>query len=139
VLSIAFIVLYKILFLEYARYSSYNAREVETMSLSYAKLWKLLIDKRMKRTDLIALAGLSSNTIARLGKDEVVDMQSLLKICDSLSCKLSDILEYTPEEERKRWQDADGHMYAKVPTDIYNLDTKALKRKVAETAKGKKA
>ena len=66
------------------------------MSLSYNKLWKLLIDKKMKKTDLKDMAKLSPNTLARLGKDEIVDMQSLLKICDTLGCTLSEIIEYTP-------------------------------------------
>ena len=71
------------------------------MALSYDKLWKLLIDKKMKKTELKALAGLSTNTLAKLGKVEIVDMQSLLKICDALSCNLSDIMEYMPEKTDK--------------------------------------
>ena len=67
------------------------------MALSYDKLWKLLIDRKLKKTELKNLAGLSPNTLAKLGKDEIVDMQSLLKICDTLKCNLSDIMEYTPE------------------------------------------
>ena len=67
------------------------------MALSYDKLWKLLIDRKLKKTELKTLAGLSPNTLAKLGKDEIVDMQSLLKICDTLKCNLSDIMEYTPE------------------------------------------
>ena len=69
------------------------------MSLSYNKLWKLLIDKKIKRTELKNMAGLSPNTLAKLGKDEIVDMQTLLKICDALKCDLSEIVEYTPETE----------------------------------------
>ena len=66
------------------------------MALSYDKLWKLLIDRKMKKTELKTLAGLSPNTLAKLGKDEIVDMQSLLKICNTLNCDLSDIMEYSP-------------------------------------------
>jgi len=73
----------------------------DKMSLSYNRLWKLLIDKKMKRTELKTLAGLSPNTLAKLGKDEVVDMQSLLKICDALNCLMSDIVEYVPDVENK--------------------------------------
>ena len=66
------------------------------MALSYDKLWKVLIDKKINKTDLRTAASLSTNTLAKLGKDEVVDMQSLLKICDTLDCLLSDVVEYTP-------------------------------------------
>lgn len=70
------------------------------MSLSYSKLWKILIDKKLKKTDLRQLANLSPNTLAKLGKDEIVDMQSLIKICDALNCALSDIVEYFPEQKK---------------------------------------
>ncbi len=70
------------------------------MSLSYSKLWKILIDKKLKKTDLRQLANLSPNTLAKLGKDEIVDMQSLIKICDALNCELSDIVEYFPEQKK---------------------------------------
>ena len=69
------------------------------MSLSYDKLWKILIDKKINKTDLRTSSSLSTNTLAKLGKDEVVDMQSLLKICDTLNCALSDIVEYTPTQK----------------------------------------
>ena len=69
------------------------------MAISYDKLWKLLIDMKLKRTDLKGMASLSPNTLAKLGKSEIVDMQSLLKICDSLNCSLSDIVEYAPNAE----------------------------------------
>lgn len=67
------------------------------MPLSYDKLWKLLIDKKLKKTDLKSLACLSPNTLAKLGKNEAVDMQSLIKICNALNCSLSDIVEYHPD------------------------------------------
>jgi DNA (cytosine-5)-methyltransferase 1 len=66
------------------------------MSVNYDKLWKLLIDKKLKKTELKNLAVLSPNTLAKLGKGEVVDMVSLIKICDTLNCSLSEIVEYTP-------------------------------------------
>jgi len=67
------------------------------MAISYDKLWKILIDKKMNKTDLRTLASLSTNTLAKLSKNEIVDMQSLLKICDTLNCSLSDVVEYTPD------------------------------------------
>ena len=66
------------------------------MGICYDNLWKLLIDKKLKKTDLKNLASLTTNTLAKLGKGEVVDMASLVKICDTLDCSLSDIVEYTP-------------------------------------------
>lgn len=62
--------------------------------ISYNKLWKLLIDKKMKKTDLIELSGISSNVLARLGRDESVSMESLSKICKVLNCDVGDIMEF---------------------------------------------
>ena len=64
------------------------------MAISYIKLWKLLLDKGMKRTDLINNAGISSNVLAKLGKNEFVAMESLEKICKSLECDIGDIVEF---------------------------------------------
>lgn len=62
-------------------------------TVSYDKLWKLLIDKKMNRTELREAAGLSFNVIAKLGKRETVSMESLIKICNTLRCDISDIME----------------------------------------------
>ena len=62
------------------------------MSFNYNKLWKLLIDKGMKKGDLILAAGVSSNIIAKLGRNEYVSMESLEKICISLNCDIGDIV-----------------------------------------------
>jgi len=70
------------------------------MAINYDKLWKVLIDKKLNKTELRTLASLSTNTLAKLGKNEIVDMQSLLKICDTFNCSLNDIIEYTPEQEK---------------------------------------
>lgn len=69
------------------------------MAIRYIKLWKLLLDKNMKRTDLISIAGISANVLAKLGKDEYVAMESLEKICKALQCDISDISEFYFEEE----------------------------------------
>ena len=61
--------------------------------MSYEKLWKLLIDREMKRTDLRNGAGISSSSLAKLGKDENVTTDVLLRICDSLDVDLKDIAE----------------------------------------------
>ena len=63
------------------------------MTISYNRLWKLLIDKGIKRTELKRLAGVSTNVIAKLGKNEPVAMETLAKICAALSCDIADIVE----------------------------------------------
>lgn len=62
------------------------------MSVSYDNLWKLLIDKKLKRTDLKELCGISSNVLAKLGKDEPISMESLEKICNALNCNIDDVV-----------------------------------------------
>ena len=69
------------------------------MSVSYKKLWKLLIDKNMIKKQLREQAGLTTNVIARLGKDENVSTEVLCKICKALDCGLDDIIEIIPDEE----------------------------------------
>lgn len=64
------------------------------MAVCYNNLWKLLIDKGLKKTDLIYLSGISSNVLAKLGKNETVSMESLEKICLSLECKIENIIEF---------------------------------------------
>jgi putative transcriptional regulator len=63
------------------------------MSLSYKKLWKLLIDRNMKKKDLRAISGISPASVAKLGKNENVTTDVLLKICTALKCDISDIME----------------------------------------------
>lgn len=63
------------------------------MEISYNKLWKLLIDKGMNKTDLRFQAHLSSGTMAKLGKNENVTTDILVRICSVLECNLSDIME----------------------------------------------
>lgn len=67
------------------------------MALSYKKLWKLLIDKDLKKKDLPALAGISIATVTKLGKNENVQTEVLEKICKALNCDISDIMEMTEE------------------------------------------
>ena len=69
------------------------------MAVSYNKLWKLLIDKEMKKVDLRDQAGLTTNVLAKLGKNEHVSTQSLEKICRILECEVGDILEFIPNEK----------------------------------------
>ena len=67
------------------------------MEVSYKKLWKLLIDKNMKKTDLIEKANISSVSLAKLGKNENVTTDVLTKICTALNCDISDIMEMVDE------------------------------------------
>ncbi len=69
------------------------------MARSYDKLWKLLIDKKMMRTELREAAGISTNALAKLGKNESVQLQTLEKICAVLQCDLSDIVEIIPDNK----------------------------------------
>lgn len=61
------------------------------MNVDYKKLWKLLIDKDMKKTDLIPVAGISSNVLAKMNKGEFVSMESIQKVCKALDCDVGDI------------------------------------------------
>ena len=70
------------------------------MAVTYKKLWKLLIDKDMKKKDLQALAGISAASITKLGKNENVNMDIIEKICIAMKCDVSDILEITDNEEK---------------------------------------
>ena len=68
------------------------------MAISYNKLWKLLIDKNLNKTKLRTEAGISSNAMAKLGKNESVQVETLFKICDVLGCNLDDIAESVPTD-----------------------------------------
>lgn len=68
------------------------------MPVCYDKLWKLLIDRKMKRTDLKDIAGISFNVLAKMGKGEAVSLESLYKICMSLNCNIGDIVEFSDEK-----------------------------------------
>lgn len=64
------------------------------MSVSYKKLWKILIDKNLKKTDLIKKAGITSNIIARMGNNQYIAMESLEKICNALKCDVGEIVSF---------------------------------------------
>lgn len=69
------------------------------MQVSYKKLWKLLIDKDMKKKDLQAAAGISWASITKLSKGKTVSMEVLMKICKVLECNIGDIMDLIPEEQ----------------------------------------
>jgi len=68
------------------------------MTVSYIKLWKLLLDKGMKKTDLIPTADISTTTLARLSKNQMVRMDVMTRICKALDCDIGDIMEVLPDE-----------------------------------------
>ena len=72
------------------------------MTVSYKKLWKLLIDKDMKKKDLCAAAGISHASMAKLGKNENVTIDVLAKICTALQCDIGDIVEITTDRNQKK-------------------------------------
>lgn len=69
------------------------------MKISYKKLWKLLIDREMMKKELAEQAGISTASIAKLGKNENVNTDIILKICIALKCDVSDIMEVVPDEK----------------------------------------
>ncbi len=70
------------------------------MKVSYDKLWKILIDKKMKKYQLREQAHISSNSVAKLSKDEFVSMEILMKICETLECNIGDVCEFVKDEDR---------------------------------------
>lgn len=69
------------------------------MAVSYNKLWKLLIDKGMTKTDLRIKTDMSTSTLAKMSKNEVVSMDIMLRICDVLKCNVGDIMDVTKTED----------------------------------------
>jgi len=69
------------------------------MAVSYKKLWKVLIDKEMKKTDLIKEAGITSNILARMGNNQYIALDSLEKICIALKCDIGDVVEFVNEKD----------------------------------------
>ena len=72
------------------------------MSISYNKLWKLLVDKKMSKADLRKAAGIAPNTMTRLRRDEEVTLAVLNKICSTLDVDIGDIMEFVPEESTQK-------------------------------------
>lgn len=70
------------------------------MGLSYNRLWKLLIDKGISRSELHNITGIGQSTIVKLSKGENVNTEVLARICKCLDCKIEDIVEYTEDEKK---------------------------------------
>lgn len=69
------------------------------MAISYNKLWKLLIDKKMSKADLRRAAGVAPNTMTKLNRDEEVSMTVLVKICKTLNVNIGDVMDLIPEKD----------------------------------------
>ena len=70
------------------------------MRVNYNRLWKLMIDRKLMKKDLIAMAGISTNAMAKMGKEENVSTEVLGKICAELNCRIEDIVEFIMEDEQ---------------------------------------
>ena len=75
------------------------------MAVSYKKLWHLLIDRGINKQDLRHMAGISTASIAKLGKGENMTTDVLVKICRALNCDIGDIMEVLPENEETKGQE----------------------------------
>ena len=73
--------------------------EVIPLTVSYKKLWKLLIDRDMKKKDLLAAAGISQSSLSKMRKNENVNMDILVKVCTALNCDIGDIMEIVKKNE----------------------------------------
>ncbi len=71
------------------------------MAVSYNKLWKLLIDKKMKKIELMEAAGIGTTTLSKLGKDQFVSMDVLVKICKVLDCNIGDIVDIANDDDKE--------------------------------------
>ena len=70
------------------------------MAVSYKKLWKLLIDRDMKKKDLLVAAGISQSSLSKMGRNANVNTDILVKICKALRCDIGDIMEILPDDIR---------------------------------------
>mgnify|MGYP001438016757 CR=1 FL=1 len=73
------------------------------MGVSYNRLWKMLIDKNMKRIEMQYLTGISGNILARMGKNQYVSMETIEKICKKLDCTVDEMMEFTDMSNRSRY------------------------------------
>ena len=81
----------------YAHGRAVFKQEAEAMAVSYNKLFKLLIDKKMKKKELCELAGVSASTIGKMGRGEPVSIEMVEKICLALGCTADDVLDFIQE------------------------------------------
>jgi DNA-binding Xre family transcriptional regulator len=78
-----------------------KVKQENRMEVSYDKLWKMLIDKKMKKTELLERASIGTSTLAKLGKDKPVSMAAIMKICEALDCGVEDVMEIRKSNKAK--------------------------------------
>lgn len=84
--------------------------EVRTMAVSYNKLWKILIDKKMNKTDLKKAAGVSWGVVTKMSKDETVSMDVLIKICQALDTNVGDIMDILTDNDEAGTKPTGGQL-----------------------------
>ena len=72
------------------------------MAVSYKRFFKLMIDKKMRKKDLCELAGVSTSTMSKMGRDEIVSLEVIDRICQKLNCNIEDVLEILPDSPDSR-------------------------------------
>lgn len=72
------------------------------MAVSYKRLFKLMIDKKIRKKDLCELAGVSTSTMSKMGRDEIVSLEVIDRICQKLNCNIEDVLEILPDSPDSR-------------------------------------
>ena len=88
------------------------------MAVCYNKLWKLLIDRKMKKKDLIEQTGISRTTIAKMGRDENVSTEVLSKICGALQVDVGDIMEMIPDGTQSFWSEEKWYVDGWIKTKL---------------------
>jgi putative transcriptional regulator len=79
--------------------TTFKKVNVKIMPITYNKLWKLLIDKSMTKTDLKNITGMNSATLANMGKNKFISLRMIDKICKELDCQIEDVVEFVREEK----------------------------------------
>lgn len=79
--------------------TTFKKVNIKIMSITYNKLWKLLIDKSMTKTDLKNITGMNSATLANMGKNKFISLRMVDKICKELDCQIEDVVEFVREEK----------------------------------------
>lgn len=74
-----------------------KVKRQEKMAVSYNRLFKLMIDRKMRKKDLCELARVSTSTMSKMGRDEIVSLEVVDRICQTLNCRIEDILEILPD------------------------------------------
>ena len=78
-----------------------KVNEVRIMEVSYKGLWKLLIDKDLKKKDLVTKAGISQSSVAKMSRGETISLDILLKICEALECNIGDLVDAVPSKDEQ--------------------------------------